>query len=80
MRATSDLDLILRADRRLAREDARVILRFLQTLPCRADCLLETERGAVALAEWADPAGGPVLLRTPTGPVLIRDPWQDDAR
>ncbi|GAA4663818.1 malonate decarboxylase holo-ACP synthase [Frondihabitans cladoniiphilus] len=80
VRATSDLDLILRADQRLAREDAGAILRFLRTLPCLVDCLLETPRGAVALAEWAGPAGGSVLLRTPAGPVLTRDPWQDDAR
>jgi phosphoribosyl-dephospho-CoA transferase len=78
VRETSDLDMILRSDRLVAREVAREILQFLLTLPCRVDCLLETGRGAIALAEWA--AGeGAVLLRTPIGPVLTMDPWQDGA-
>lgn len=80
VRPTSDLDLLLRAERELPRAEAHRILRFLSGVPCRADCLVETPRGAVALAEWAHSSGGSVLLRTPTGPVLTRDPWQDDGR
>jgi phosphoribosyl-dephospho-CoA transferase len=78
VRETSDLDMILRADQSVAREVARGILQFVLTLPCRVDCLLEAGRGAVALAEWAADDGS-VLLRTPDGPVLTNDPWQDGA-
>ncbi|WP_286346831.1 malonate decarboxylase holo-ACP synthase [Frondihabitans sucicola] len=78
VRETSDLDMILRADRPVTREVAGRILHFLLTLPCRVDCLLEIGRGAVALAEWAAGDGG-VLLRTPSGPVLTKNPWQDCA-
>lgn len=81
VRATSDLDMILRAEDRVAPDDAAAVLEFLSTLPCRVDCLLETPFGAVALAEWvASAGGGAVLLRTPDGPVLTADPWQADGR
>lgn len=81
VRATSDLDMILRADRHLPPRDAATVLQFLSTLPCRVDCLIETPHGAVALPEWAATAGGGVvLLRTPAGAILTGDPWRDPWR
>ncbi|MFD7921416.1 malonate decarboxylase holo-ACP synthase [Streptomyces sp. NPDC059740] len=70
----SDLDLVLRAEHPLAPGTARRLVRLLHGLPVRADALLETGHGAVALGEYAR-GEGPVLLRTPAGPVLTRCPW-----
>jgi phosphoribosyl-dephospho-CoA transferase len=76
--AASDLDIIIRADQYLSCREAQSILDFLTRLPCRVDCLLETADGAVALAEWARSKGNEVLLRTPVGPQLTRNPWHGD--
>ncbi|RFA08113.1 hypothetical protein B7R54_01945 [Subtercola boreus] len=76
VRETSDLDLVIRVDGYLDPEEAQSIQDALATLPTRVDCLLETSVGAVALAEWAATTpDGEVLLRTPTGPSLCRNPW-----
>ncbi len=70
----SDLDLVLRAPRPLARAAARRLQAALAELSVRTDVQLETPAGAVALAEHA--AGAPrVLLRAVTGPRLVADPW-----
>lgn len=74
--AASDLDMILRASQYLSAEEARSILAVLATLPCQVDCLVETDGGAVALADWAACRDRDVLFRTSTGPRLVRDPWR----
>lgn len=73
---SSDLDLILRADRRFGPGEAVDLLAALTeaAAPVRVDAVLETPRGGVSLA---DLAAGParVLVRTPDGPRLCVDPW-----
>ncbi|MGF6725531.1 phosphoribosyl-dephospho-CoA transferase [Paraburkholderia sp. GAS41] len=76
--ATSDLDLLIRAPRPLAREHAGQILSELESHAQRAgirvDVQLETPAGGIALAEWA--AGKPrVMARHAQGPRLLADPW-----
>jgi len=71
---TSDLDLIVRLDARLAAMAADALLGELARLGARADVLLETPAGGVALAEYAR-ARAPYLARTPDGPRLRADPW-----
>jgi phosphoribosyl-dephospho-CoA transferase len=73
----SDLDLVLQADRPIARDDACRLHADLSKLPVRIDLLLEMPHGAVALSEYAM-AGGMLLLRCPQGPRLVRDPWSAD--
>jgi phosphoribosyl-dephospho-CoA transferase len=73
--ATSDLDLAVWADRPLPVAAARALVDALDLLPVRADVLLETPRGAVALAEYARSAGT-VALRTAHGPRLVDDCWE----
>jgi phosphoribosyl-dephospho-CoA transferase len=77
---SSDLDVILRHDRRLepsAAADLRAVLTEAAD-PARIDVLLETPRGGVSLADLAArPAQ--VLVRTPEGPRLAADPWMVDA-
>lgn len=72
---TSDLDLAVWADRPLPAALARALVDALDSLPVRADVLLETPRGAVALAEYARSAGT-VMLRTALGPRLVNDCWE----
>ncbi|MDH2426105.1 phosphoribosyl-dephospho-CoA transferase MdcG domain-containing protein [Sphaerisporangium sp. TRM90804] len=70
----SDLDLLIRAPRRLERPRAARLAAAFAALPCRVDCQLETPRGGVGLVEWARPSG-PVMVRTDHGPELVDDPW-----
>jgi phosphoribosyl-dephospho-CoA transferase len=66
----SDLDLVVRVAAQMTASLAASLLSALAKLAVRADLLLETPRGAVALAEYAR-ACGQVLLRTPDGPRLV---------
>ena len=71
----SDLDIVLGAAASMARADAARLQAELSALAVRIDVLLETPNGAVALAEHAKSAGA-ILLRSPQGPRLSRDPWR----
>ena len=71
----SDLDIILVAAASMARADAAHLYAELSALTVRIDVLLETPNGAVALAEYANSVGT-ILLRSPQGPRLSRDPWR----
>jgi phosphoribosyl-dephospho-CoA transferase len=74
--ASSDLDLILRQDRRLEANEAAELLAALAeaAVPARIDVILETPNGGVSLADLAAmPAK--VLLRAPGGARLSADPW-----
>lgn len=74
LRATSDLDLLVR----LPRRPARALVDALRTLqdgqPCRLDIQVDTGAGGFALAEYA--RGGRMLLKTDAGPRLVDDPWE----
>jgi phosphoribosyl-dephospho-CoA transferase len=72
--AESDLDLMVQPQRPFAEEAAAGLLASLGRLAVQADVLLELPHGAVALAEYAN-ARAPLVLRTPEGPRLVRDPW-----
>ena len=73
----SDLDVVVRAPEPWPLENAREIADRLNRLPARVDAQLDVPSGAVMLAEYA--CGGRVLLRTPGGPRLTRDPWRKAA-
>jgi phosphoribosyl-dephospho-CoA transferase len=75
--AASDLDVVVRAPEPWSLDRAREIAGELALLPVRVDAQLDAPAGAVALAEYA--RGGRVLLRTPDGPRLTRDPWREAA-
>jgi len=77
--ATSDLDLILRQDRRLELCDAIALLDVLarSAAPARIDVMIETPHGGVSLGDFAaKPAK--VLVRTPCGPRFSADPWMEE--
>jgi phosphoribosyl-dephospho-CoA transferase len=71
----SDLDIVLGAAVSMARADAAALHAELSALTVRIDVLLETPNGAVALAEYSKSVGA-ILLRSPQGPRLARDPWR----
>jgi phosphoribosyl-dephospho-CoA transferase len=73
--SASDLDVVVRAPEPWPLENAREIADHLNRLPARVDAQLDAPVGAVTLAEYA--RGGRVLLRTPDGPILTRDPWRE---
>lgn len=66
----SDLDLALWTAQLPGIDLARSLLAALESLPVRGDVLLETPRGALALAEYAY-GDRRVLLRTASGPLLV---------
>ncbi|SDD36000.1 phosphoribosyl-dephospho-CoA transferase [Massilia sp. PDC64] len=74
LRATSDLDLLVRLPRRpsAALVDALCALQDGQS--CRLDIQVDTGTAGFALAEYA--RGGRVLLKTNDGPRLVADPWE----
>ena len=78
--SSSDLDLILRQDRRLEPGKAIELRAALAeaAAPARIDVLLETPCGGVSLTDLAA-MPGQVLVRTPDGARLSDDPWMADA-
>jgi phosphoribosyl-dephospho-CoA transferase len=78
--ASSDLDLIVRLDRRLGAGEAIDLRAALAvaSAPARVDVMLETPRGGALLADLAAMPGR-VLVRTPDGARLLADPWTPDA-
>jgi phosphoribosyl-dephospho-CoA transferase len=75
---SSDLDLLIRAPRALAHEEARALLSDLQACAAaagiRIDVQLETPTGGVALAEWVMRKPR-TMVKCADGARLIADPW-----
>lgn len=73
---SSDLDLILRRDRRFAPGEAIDLLAAVTEAasPVQIDVMLETPCGGVSLADLAA-MPDKMLVRTPAGPRLSADPW-----
>jgi phosphoribosyl-dephospho-CoA transferase len=66
---------VIHSPGRLLRATARVLLARLSSLPVRVDIQVETPFGAFALLEYVRETSC-VMLRTPDGPRLVRDPWE----
>jgi len=74
LRATSDLDLLIRLPRRPAAATLAALAALQDGQPCRIDIQVDTGAGGFALAEFM--RGGRVLLKTDAGPRLVADPWE----
>ena len=72
---TSDLDLVLRIDAPCSIVELKEIAEIMAGLPCAVDLQVETPFGAFALSEYLE-CPEKLLLRTSTGPMLVRDPWR----
>jgi phosphoribosyl-dephospho-CoA transferase len=74
LRATSDLDLLVRLPRRPSAATLTALAGLQEGQPCRIDLQIDTGTGGFALAEYV--RGGGVLLKTDAGPRLVADPWE----
>jgi phosphoribosyl-dephospho-CoA transferase len=72
----SDLDLILRTEDALSREQSAAWVKALDAAVCRIDLQLQTPVGAVALREWAGTSKS-VLLKADDGARLVSNPWRE---
>lgn len=75
LRASSDLDLLVRASARLEPALIAALCRLQDSAACRLDIQIDTGAGGFALSEYARGAGR-VLLKTAHGPQLVADPWE----
>ncbi|HZL70599.1 MAG TPA: malonate decarboxylase holo-ACP synthase [Candidatus Limnocylindrales bacterium] len=75
----SDLDIVVYADNRLTKNEAKRLCAVTADLPSEIDIRVETPRCGFSLREYSS-ANSNILLRTPTGGMLGRDPWQHDLR
>jgi len=71
----SDIDLLIRAECLMEKEQARTILQQLDALKLKIDVQLQTPSGGIALREWAQAAGS-ILLKHQDGAVLVLNPWK----
>jgi phosphoribosyl-dephospho-CoA transferase len=74
LRPTSDLDLVVRAPRRLSPDTFTALRGLVDAASCRVDIQVDTGDGGFALMEYL--RGGRVLLKTEHGPRLLIDPWE----
>jgi phosphoribosyl-dephospho-CoA transferase len=74
LRATSDLDLVVRAPTRLDEATIAALCALQEKSACRLDIQVDTGLGGFALSEHASGAAR-VLLKTAHGPRLVADPW-----
>ncbi len=72
---SSDLDIVLYANERLPLETAHALLATTHDLPTCVDVRVETHCCGFSLTEYAEHFPRPILLRTPHGPRLGRNPW-----
>jgi phosphoribosyl-dephospho-CoA transferase len=72
----SDLDLVIRAPERFARKFAKELSTILLASPGKIDCRIETPWCGFSLEEYARAETPSLLVRTPAGPRLSKDPWQ----
>lgn len=75
----SDLDLVIRAQQRIAVEEASCLLDRTRGLEAKVDVRVETPVCGFSLVEYASASSAKILLRYPDGGWLGADPWQEEA-
>ena len=75
MTENSDIDLLIRTEGFLTKDEAKQLLHQLEQTELKLDVQLQTPKGGVALKEWARTTGK-VLLKRNDGAVLVNNPWQ----
>lgn len=76
LKVTSDLDLVMDSPEAMNYAEAANLLQRLDKLRVRIDIQLETQDGAYVLREIIDRRTSTVVLRCPSGPKLVRNPWK----
>ena len=75
VKAGSDLDIVIRAAKPITYERAKILCAQTMDLPAVVDIRVETPVAGFCLKEYAQKDRAKILLRTPEGTVLGRDPW-----
>lgn len=70
----SDIDIVIRSPIKMPINIAKNINHYFVKGNIKVDAQVETQLGAFSLIEYATEAS-PILMRTMTGPVLLKDPW-----
>lgn len=76
VRETSDLDLVIDGSEAIDYAAAERLVHKLAHLDVRIDIQLEVKGGAYVLREILERRTSTVVLRTSSGPKLVRNPWQ----
>jgi phosphoribosyl-dephospho-CoA transferase len=71
----SDLDIVIYAERPMASDEATSLCDCTMNLPAVVDIRVETPACGFSLREFASRSPAAILLRTPSGTVLGKDPW-----
>jgi phosphoribosyl-dephospho-CoA transferase len=75
--AESDLDVVIYAPWRIAKQEAAHLCDLVTDLPGTIDIRVETPRCGFSLREYASVSTQKILLRTPFGEILGDDPWNE---
>lgn len=74
VREQSDLDILVRCDTPLMKNEVKQLKAVADDGGCRIDIQVDTGYGGFAFAEWVR-SSGRVLLKTGKGAFLTNDPW-----
>ena len=77
---TSDLDIVIYAERRMTAGEAKFLCDRAMNLPVVVDIRVETPVCGFSLREFASRSPAAILLRARSGIVLGRDPWGAELR
>jgi phosphoribosyl-dephospho-CoA transferase len=75
---SSDLDIVIYAEKRMTAEEAKSLCDRAMNLPAVVDIRVETPVCGFSLKEFAGRSPAAILLRLPRGIVLAKDPWGDE--
>jgi phosphoribosyl-dephospho-CoA transferase len=76
----SDLDIVVYAEARMTADEAKSVCDRVMNLPAAIDIRVETPVCGFSLREFASQSPAAILLRTPSGVVLGKDPWGAELR
>jgi phosphoribosyl-dephospho-CoA transferase len=76
----SDLDIVIYAERPIASDEATSLCDCTMNLPAVVDIRVKTPVCGFSLSEFANLSPAAILLRSPGGIVLGRDPWGAELR
>jgi phosphoribosyl-dephospho-CoA transferase len=75
---SSDLDIVIYAEKRMTAEEAKSVCDHAMNLPAVVDIRVETPICGFSLKEFAGRGPAAILLRLPRAIVLAKDPWGDE--
>lgn len=77
VKKTSDLDLIVSVTDPLTQTEAKALLNDLNRFGVHVDLQMVSAQNGFSLEEYAFQQTNKIMLKTPKGPILTAQPWQD---